>query len=158
MCSLVRVVSSLCVRMSVSSLVSVTTRHVFTCRGFACHVITCPVMIKMRQLREIRREEITTQMIYQKKTAVVIRREMPRPLKDFGNKYPPIIPKGDVLHKAKEQQLFKMYGLEFAFGPLNFLRESQLEITQVIFIALVCWNSIAYIGHRSRKWCNKRLD
>lgn len=81
--------------------------------------------IKTRQLRGKRREEVATRMVAQKTSAVVIRREMARQLKDFGGKNPPIIPKSDVLRKAKEQQLLKTYGLEFAFGPLNLLRESQ---------------------------------
>lgn len=74
---------------------------------------------KKRQLRGQRREKIAIKMIEQRKDAVTFRREEARRLKKFGGKNIPILPNTTVLRKAKEQQLLKMHGLEFANPLIN---------------------------------------
>lgn len=80
---------------------------------------------KKRQLRGQRREKIAIKMIEQRKDAVTFRREEARRLKKFGGKNIPILPNTTVLRKAKEQQLLKMHGLEFANPLINLLHQSE---------------------------------
>jgi len=64
-------------------------------------------------------------MIQQRKDAITFQRNETRKFKKFGGKNLPIVPNAATLRKAKEEQLLKMHGLEFANAPLNLFHHSE---------------------------------
>ncbi|KMQ92327.1 kda protein in nof-fb transposable element [Lasius niger] len=80
---------------------------------------------KKRQLRGQRREEVANKLIEQRKDAVTFRRDEAKRMKKFGGKDLPIVPSAAVLRKAKEQQLLKIHGLQFANPPMNLLHHAK---------------------------------
>lgn len=76
-------------------------------------------------MRGCRREKVANILITQRKDAVTFRREEAKRLKIFGTNNMPTVPNAAVLRKAKEQQLLKVHGLEFASPPMNLLHQSQ---------------------------------
>lgn len=77
---------------------------------------------KKRQLRGKRREKVANQMINKRKDAITFQQNEAKRMKKFGGKNLPIIPNTATLRKAKEQQLLKLLGLEFANPPINLLQ------------------------------------
>lgn len=96
---------------------------------FLCYIENvCPDLHtgkKKRQLRGQRREEVANKLIEQRKDAVTFRREEAKRMKKFGGKDLPIVPSAAVLRKAKEQQLLKIHGLQFANPPMNLLHHAK---------------------------------
>lgn len=80
---------------------------------------------KKRQLRGQRREEVANKLIEHRKDAVTFRRDDAKQLKKFGGKDVPIVPSAAVLCKAKEQQLLKIHGLQFANPAMNLLHHAK---------------------------------
>ena len=74
---------------------------------------------KKRQLGGERRKITATRLIQERKAAATFRREEAKRLKKFGGKDPHTVPSGEVLRKAKEQELLKMYGLSFGNPAIN---------------------------------------
>lgn len=66
-------------------------------------------------------KKFANKLIEQRKDAVTFRRDEAKRMKKFGGKDLPIIPSAAVLRKAKEQQLLKIYGLQFANPSINLL-------------------------------------